>query len=358
VSNINKEGDYSDALKDLETMGGILFAPKENSVKEPTILQVGAKTITYWHPESKPYREWLIELASRLQIPPRDLGNPWNLTSGRLARIFLQKVIKAKNFNADPHPKKYAKYVGKEKYLSMARDGSHWHFEYVWVGEPVYAIELDLKAAYFTSLTNFESIFLHERMGFRPDGEALNRLRQFAPVLSESDANKKFRLQLVGIMAQHEKRYEKIDKQTNMIVKAAHEDYEEWGSGFNTAHQAIKNVHTVMTHCSQMLGKYLIRSHTDCLLIRTDCPEEVEKRVVDYVNQKGFTLSCKTGKAGYRIGLSKFWDLNTGFIGRYPIPKNQGADIKEKIEEDGIDLQEIYKPIPQEIINRWQHWLV
>ena len=23
-----------------------------------------------------------------------------------------------------------------------------------------------------------------------------------------------------------------------------------------------------------------------------------------------------------------------------------------------IDLQDIYKPIPQEIVNRWQHWLV
>ncbi|MBW4544078.1 MAG: hypothetical protein KME25_06505 [Symplocastrum torsivum CPER-KK1] len=56
--------------------------------------------------------------------------------------------------------------------------------------------------------------------------------------------------------------------------------------------------------------------------------------------------------------MSKFWDLNTGFIGRYPIPKGQGADIKDRIEEDGIDLQEIYKPIPQDIINRWSHWLV
>jgi hypothetical protein len=45
-------------------------------------------------------------------------------------------------------------------------------------------------------------------------------------------------------------------------------------------------------------------------------------------------------------------------MGRYPISKSQGSDIKERIEEDGIDLQEIYKPIPQEVINPWQHWLV
>jgi len=355
MSNINKEGSYTDALKDLEQMGGILFPPKENSVKEPTVLQLGSKTITYWQPGSKAYREQLVDLASKLRIPSSDLGNPWNLTPGRLSRIFLQKVIGAKNFNADPHPKKYAKYVGKEKYLPMARDGSHWHFEYVRIGEPVYAIELDVKSAYLTSLLSFPTLFLHERMGFRPDGGALGRLKEYVPVLSE---HKKFRLQLLGVMAQHEKRYEKLDKESRTIVRASHEDYEEWGSAFNAVHEAIKRVHTAMTHCSQMLGEYLIRSHTDCFLIRADCPEEVEKRVVSYLNQKGFTLACKQGKIGHRIGLSKFWDLNTGFIGRYTVPKNQAVDIKERMEEDGIDLQDIYKPIPQEIVNRWRHWLV
>lgn len=235
------------------------------------------------------------------------------------------------------------------------RDGSHWHFEFVRVGEPVYAIKLDVKSAYLTSLLNLDSFFLHERLGFRPDGGALERLREYVPVLNE---HKKFRLQLLGVIAQHEKRYEKLDKESRAIVKASHEDYEEWGSAFNAVHEAIKRVHTAMTHCSQMLGEYLIRSHTDCFLIRADCPEAVEKRVVTYMNQKGFTLACKEGTIGYRIGLSKFWDLNTGFIGRYPIPKGQGGDIKERIEEDGIDLQEIYNPIPQNIINRWSHWLV
>lgn len=353
MSNINIEGNYLDALKELERSGGILFKPKKAfGSSEPTTLQLGQKTLTYWPEGSYKKREELVEIAEKLKIPENILGNPWNLTSGRLARKFLDTIIKAKNFNADPHPKKYAKYYGKEKYLPMAKEGSHWRFEYFNTQEPCYAIELDIKSAYFTSLLNLDSLFLHEKMGFRPDGGAIERLRGYAPILSQY---KFFRLQLLGILSSHSKEFIKRDEKGNLLEQEL--ESIEWGSAFNAVHEAIKRLYTAMEHSAQMLGKYLIRSHTDCLLIRADCPEEVEKRVVNYLTQKGFSLACKEGKIGYRIGLSKFWELNTGFIGRYTIPKSMPKDIRERIKEEGIDIEEIYKPIPQEIIKRWEDWL-
>ncbi|MBD2730934.1 hypothetical protein H6G96_32605 [Nostoc sp. FACHB-892] len=341
-------GGYADALRMMEEKGGMVFPPRADAKNvQHTTLQIGNRSITFWPEGSESRLEELRQLGEVLGLEEHD---PLSYTPGRLARRFLEEVIRANDFSVDPHPRKYARYWG-DKYLKMAQDGSHWHYIYYQpISEPVYAIELDLKSAYFTSLLSFDSLFYHQDKGFRPDGGALERFRQLAPILSQY---KDFRLQLLGILAQYEKRFEKFDENLQLVRKTQPDI--AWGSAFNATHKAIKNVFDSMQHCHQMLGKYLLRSHTDCLLIRADTPEEVENRVVSYLNRKSFTLACKKQKGKHKFGLSKFWDINTGIIGRHPVGGK--ITVEEFLERDGISVELFRQPVPEEIVKRWSKWL-
>lgn len=349
---INREGILADAKRDAIALGGQLFLPRTGD--DPVTLRVGNTTYTYWPPGSKEKREKLFDLADALDV--RVTGNPWNLTSGRLIRMFLEQRIKP-----DPRvdPKGYARYFGS-RYKELAVRGTHREFKHLNCEQPDFAIEWDIEAAFFQALVSRaakrdKTLFLHEKLGYRPDGGALERLESYADVLNEY---KSIRQQLIGILQQHEIRYQVYDSVTQQFVEKHHPKFieingVEAGGLFNAIHQGLQDIYTGMQHSSQMLGKYLVRAKTDCLVVRCDCPESVEERVVKYWQQKGFRLKCKKEKGRHRFGWTYFAAVDLGFMQGIPIGGSN--EVRRLIEKDGIELRDT---IPQEIVNRWQHWLV
>ena len=350
---INKEGILSDAKRDAIALGGQIFQPRTGD--DPVTLRVGNTTYTYWPPGSKEKREKLLDIADALDV--RVTGNPWNLTSGRLIRLFLEQRIKP-----DPRidPKGYARYFGA-KYKELAQKGTHREFKYVKCDNPCYAIEWDIEAAFFQSLISRaikkdKTLFLHEKLGYRPDNGALLRLESYSDVLNKY---KQIRQQLIGIIQQYEIRYQIYDEETQQFVEKRRPKFVEIngievGGLFNAIHQALQDVYTGMQHSAQMLGQYLIRAKTDCLLVRADCPIEIEEQVVRYWREKGFRLKCKKDRDRHRFGWSYFspTDVDLGFI--HGIPIGSSNEVKRLIEQRSIEIR---NTIPQEIVNRWQHWL-
>lgn len=331
----------------------------------------GKKIITFWKPGKK--HEKVKEETLRLgELFAKESGKPEEftpekLTPGRLIRGFLKHIIQLKlEDKAKIYGDRYyylavqrqellaegaleeVEYLDQEysfTELGLGVESNHWHYLYLSPEPKGYAIELDLTAAYMTSLLQEKTFFWYDpgkgggNCFWLPDGGALARLREWIPELP-----KWFRLQMLGIMGSHERKYSTVDLKGEIIQKVDRGGI-KYGAAFNTVHKAIYRVYATMSAIADQVKDDLIRCHTDSFTLRTSMTRRAEAEILSTLAQKGFQCSCKG------IGWAQFLDINTGLMGMGE-PKNV-TRVEEAVKE-GI-IRPMYMPI--EHYDRWAHWL-
>jgi hypothetical protein len=348
--NIEEVGTISDAVRYIEERGGMIFKSRSGMI---TKVIRGNYCITFYDPKFN---------YQKLQQSAIELGiDPWKgISDGGLIRRFLKEVIKL-------NPKDT--YFGRT-IKSTANHGWHWGYFQHQPHPPVDCIELDVKAAYLSSLLTFPSLFFHEPMSWekqpdtavtdyierslyggkfseselaawRDDHGAISRLRQYAHIIP-----KDLRLKLVGIIAaqQYSSSYMKDGiLQTTKISKI------DWGGSFNAVQLAIYRLWYTCREAAAIAGEYCIRWHTDGGVFRCDMPRDIESKIVALFTKRGFTLRCKGA------GLTHFWDLNTGFIGAKKFVGNK-EEVLALIKSEGMKLKR--HDLSPAIVERWWHLLI
>ena len=359
-------------VKVLREMGdGARLYDSHNTIS----IAKGQKVITWWKTDkdSQKVKQETLRLAEQFAEISRKPEEfiPEKMTPGRLIRAFLEHVIKLKlEGKAKIYGERYY-YLVKERQELLREDDldevisrdeiydftalplrdnvSHWHYLYLNKNPSGYAIELDIKAAYFTSLLQEKTLIWYDpgKGGGKPhwlnDGGAMDRLREYAPLLP-----KWFRLQMLGIIGSHELKYETYNYGNGGKRTQAHIDKGgiKYGAAFNVVHKAIYRVYDVMNEIAELVKDDLIRSHTDCFTVKTSMTRRTEAEMLSALAARGFELSCKG------IGWAHFWDIDKGVLGRGK-PKGRPEEIEDLVRKNNIIIN--YCPI--ELFDRWSHWL-
>lgn len=292
---ITLEGDYLSALAHLIREGGQLFSARHRGGSN-SVCQ-GSKITTYWEKDSV-MRKKVILLA-------QDFGlNPEHMTYGRIAKHYLTNIIALPYKNT---------YFGNE-FRHLAKHGEHWHYTYLQSGDLGYCFELDVKSAYLTSLLQGKTMLYDKYKGYVDDGGALENLRNSQELLPKA-----FRLVLLGCMASHSKnfwmRMQKPDGA--MVPEFKSISHIAYGAAFNAVHGAILRLYNLMKTAHNYGGEYIVRVHTDSLLIKSDIPQCRLEKIVNLFVSSGFQLVTKAEGRAY------FFDLNCGFIGKHIIGSPQ-----------------------------------
>lgn len=268
--------------------GGQLYPGR--SQDHPSTVVCGSVVTTYWPPGSK-LRGQVIEIAKVLGQEAE------HATVGRLGRTLVNDILQL------PYQ---GTYFGL-KWRSLAIGGTHWHYQHVRPGKYEYAMEIDLRSAYFASLVSQESLLLNQHGQWLDDNGALENLKTLMPLLP-----KPFRLALLGQIASWRNYYYTVDKTnpdaSSLILKCRKQI--KFGAAFNAVHRAILHVYKTMERCHLIIGDDCVRVHTDGMIV--DCCNGMkwESELDDFLRAQGFEYSIK-GQ-----GSTWLYGLNCGIIGR------------------------------------------
>src|SRR4028119_2352393 len=362
-----KNGYYS-YFKSLKEMGdGAKLYDSHNTIS----IVKGDKVLTYWKEgkDNQKVKEETLKLAAQFA---KESGKPEEfaserMTPGRLIRGFLKHIIKLKiEGKAKIYGDRYY-YLAKQRQqllqeddidevfsldevygftsLPMRENVSHWHYLYLAANPVGYAIELDLTAAYLTSLLQEKTLFWYDPGKGRgncfwlPDGGAMVRLREWS-----SELPKWFRLQMLGIMGSHQRNYSVF--QSGRIVAQSHGGGIKYGAAFNATHKAIYRVYQTMAEVAELVKDDLVRSHTDSFTLKTSMSRRQEALFLSSLADKGFKCSYKG------IGWAHFWNIDMGILGMGK-PKGNLMKLEELRKQDKVFVN----PMPIEEYDRWAHWL-
>lgn len=315
------EGDYSDALADLMEKGGQFF-PAKTPEGSSTILR-GNTCIVYW-PKNSPLRSKVREACEIFGYDAE------TMTASRLCKSVLKDFVCLDSENT----------FWGNKARSMAKSGSHWHYQHVIPGYHHYLIEFDVKSAYFSSLFSGKSLLFDEKKGWLEDYGALNNLKSLSKIMP-----KWMRLIMLGVIASHKMQYYVIDKSCDSGGRLLLRERENivYGAAFNAAHKAIKRTYELMKRIHSVGGDYVKRIHTDSFAITPDLPVEIESEIFGLLERNGYQYSMKG------CGTSHFIDLNTGIIGRKLIGNKN--DVFSEFRDKEIKIEK-YELTPEELA-RW-----
>lgn len=285
---VTLSGSLEAAQLELIRSGGQLYPGRSRD--HPSTVVCGSVVTTYWPPGSR-IRGQVMELAKTLGQDPE------HATTGRLGRALLNDII------ALPYKKTF---FGL-KWRQLAIGGAHWHYQHVTPGKYEYAMEIDLRSAYFASLSTQPSLLLSQHGDWMDDCGALESLKVLVPHLPKS-----FRLALLGQMASWKNYYYVVDKASDnpseLILKTRKQI--KFGAAFNAVHSAILRVYKTMKKCHEIVGSDCIRIHTDGMIV--DCCNGMpwENELDDFLKSMQFDYSIK-GQ-----GNTWIYGLNCGIIGR------------------------------------------
>lgn len=362
--------DYYSYIEMMRHLGA--GAKRYDSHNTITIVH-GNKVITWWKPgkEHNEVRKETYQLAEKFaQLSGNyEAFQPEKMTPGRLIRAFLKHIIKLEITGKSKIYGDRYYYLVKERQqllseqcisevdmrdtsygftaLPLRENASHWHYLYLAEKPSGYAIELDIKAAYFTSLLQEKTLFWYDpgkgggNCFWLPDGGAMLRLNEYV-----EEIPKWFRLQMLGIIGSHQREYGTLDLATGFIIPQVDNGAIKYGSAFNTVHKAIYRVYKVMSEVANQVGVDLLRSHTDCFTLKASMTRRAEAEFLSALAARGFTVSCKG------VGWAHFWDIDRGLLGMGE-PKGHLKEIDDLRQRDGVYV----KYAPPEMWDRWSHWL-
>lgn len=305
MSSQIKEGSLETALLELLSKGGQVFPGRDG--KDGITYMCGSKQTIYWLPNSLKYKQ-LYDLAVDLK-----LSDPELVTGGRLVKHIL-KICDVRYENTYFH----------HYYRKLAVKGDHWHYQYYQEGKHGFCYEIDLKSAYWTSFINNKTCLLLAPNCWGGDNGALLNLKALF-----NDMPKFFRLQFLGTLASWQMKFYTKNSQNKIIL--ANRKNISYGALFNSTHKAIKDTYNLLKEIHKRLSATCVRCHTDSLLIKKEQNLEQIRTEIGLLQSKGYNVSCK------RYGDTWIKDLNTGFVGKFPIgSKKLSLDFAKA---DGIKLK-------------------
>lgn len=291
VRYFTKIGEWEDAVEELEEKGGMLFPGKDRD--SPISIVRGSIVTTYWVADSWKRGE-LIKYCRQLGFHNEEAQD---MTGGRLARWYIKNALRLP----------YRETLPGEKYIKLAKDGFHWHYQHCEPGNYSFGCEIDLKSAYLSALLSGESLLLNDAGQWLDDNGALERLRKHSETMP-----KWFRLTLLGVLAGHRLGYLHRDKSKETFeLKYSEQKKIEYGCAFNAVHRAIFRNWRIMKELHEIMGTSAKRLHTDSILVCIDKNYDPyqEEKMFEKIKEYGLKTTLK------RSGRVALKDLNCGFIG-------------------------------------------
>lgn len=321
---ITLEGDQNDGFLQLKNEGGQFYPAKYETGSNTHVR--GKQITTYWKKNS-PIRRAVTALAKEWNLDPE------HQTYGRLAKWYIREILQLKYKETHWHP----------QFRGVAQDGFHWHYLHWMPGDHGYCFEWDIKAAYLTSILQGKSLFYDGYKGYLDDGGALEALRGSLDLLP-----KQFRLILIGILAAHQYRYWiKSSKDCSDEVPVRIEkNWIEYNAAFNAVHGGIYRLWLLMRKLHQIGGDYIVRCHTDSILIKEDIPPDRLERIAELICSKGHEITIK-GE-----GRTVLFDLDCGFIGNKPLGGMQL--LIDRMREEKVTLYD--QRLKAEVELQWQKY--
>lgn len=289
--------------------GGQLFPARDDD--GPFVHVCGSRITTFWPKDSR-RRGLVITMAKQLGFDP-------NLaTTGRLIRWLVDEII-----GVD-----YKNTYFCHKWRALAINGSHWHYQYVRPGSYDYAMEIDLKSAYWAAFTSQPSCLLNQHKQFIDDSKALESLDTIVNTLPKS-----FRLALLGTFSSWRQGYFKrqVNAKGEQELKFKQRNSIKYGGLFNATHRAILKVYKVMEILHKICGDDVIRIHTDGILL--DCTNGMrwEAQLEDFILSQGFDYTIKSN------GSAWIDSINCGIVGAKCIGSKR--ILIDKIRASGTRLK-------------------
>jgi hypothetical protein len=194
----------------------------------------------------------------------------------------------------------------ESKWQRLAKDGQHWHYLYAKPGLYDWAVEVDVKSAYWSAFMTGRSTLLGNGGEWIDDG---GLLEQFGILMDTLP--KWLRVSMLGQLSSWRSSY--------FVASPSRADFFgleqkfrygiKHGALFNATHRAILLVYKFMQRLHHVLGDKVLRIHTDGIII--DCSDgmEWEQLLIDEFDRLGFEFSIK--------GFGHCWitDVNSVVLG-------------------------------------------
>lgn len=289
--------------------GGQLFPARDD--EGPFVLVCGSRISTFWPKDSR--RHGMVQtIASQLGYDPHIA------TTGRIIRWLVDDIL-ALN---------YKDTYFCQKWRGLAINGSHWHYQYVKPGTYEYAMEVDLKSAYWAAFASQPTCLLNQHKAFIDDNGALESLNNIIKTLPKS-----FRLALLGTFSSWRQSYftrKPNDKGGKELIFKRRNNI-KYGGLFNATHRAILKVYKVMEVLHKICGDDVIRIHTDGILL--DCTNGMkwEAQLEDFIHKQGFDYTIKSN------GSAWIDNINCGIVGNKCIGSKQ--IVADKMRTSGATLK-------------------
>lgn len=281
-------GTFEAGIKLLHETGGQLM-PQRNP-DSATVLVCGRNVTTLWPPKSR-VRGLVTQVATQIGY------DPFIATGGRICRYIADDIL------AIPYQDTFY----SPRWQKLAQGGQHWHYLYANPGLYDYAIELDVKSAYWASFMTGKSTLMRGDGSWIDDG---GKLGEFGILMNTLP--KWLRVSMLGQFASWKSDFYLPDKtteggwgitlKTRRVVKT--------GALFNATHRAICRVWKFMQRLHQILGDDCLRIHTDGVIINCSNGMDWEQAVEDEFTKWGFGYTVK--------GFGHCWihDVNSVVLGQ------------------------------------------
>jgi hypothetical protein len=223
--------------------------------------------------------------------------DPEIATGGRICRHIANEVI------AIP----YQETDFSSKWSRLAQAGTHWHYLYAKPGLYDYAVELDVKSAYWASFMTGKSTLLRGDGTWIDDG---GRLEDFGVLMSTLP--KWLRVSMLGQLASWKSEFYVRPQVPVTGWELEHKTFRQIKTGalFNATHRAIARVWKFMQALHSLLGDDCLRIHTDGVIINCSNGMDWEVPVEDLFRKWGFDYTVK--------GFGHCWihDVNSVVLGQ------------------------------------------
>lgn len=307
-------GDWGDATDHLYKFGGQLFPTRS---KEHSISHVrGAISTTFW-PAHSPVRGRTMLLADQLGYDPH------TATTSRLAKHVTNTLCQI------PHK-------GTEmgwKWKRLARGGKHWHYLYHQPGLYDWAVELDVKSAYWASFLTGESTLLGPDDRWIDDGGAFEHLKAIMDI-----APKTFRVAWLGSVASWRSSWytRALDPKGRWTLERKERETWKFGALGSAAHRAIARTWGFMSEVHKLLREDTLRIHTDGVIVNCTNGMDWEEPLDKLFKAWGLDYSIK--------GFGHCWIQNSNSC----VLGKKVAGIPKQIAEDAkrAGVQVIYDKKP------------
>lgn len=285
---IIEPGTFEKGIQLLHAKGGQLFP--QRTPDHPITHLCGSNVTTYW-PEKSRVRGLVTQLATQVGYDPEIA------TGGRICRHIADDILELP----------YQKTDYSNKWLRLARGGTHWHYLYAKPGLYDYAIEIDVKSAYWASFMTGKSTLLRGDGTWLDDG---GKLQDFGTLMATLP--KWIRVAMLGQFSSWRSQYYVKPKIVETGWELEHKTFCQVKTGalFNATHRAIARVWKFMQAVHNLLGDDCLRIHTDGVIINCSHNMDFEQPLEDLFKLWGFDYTVK--------GFGHCWihDANSVVLGQ------------------------------------------